>query len=97
MNSHITVSGLKFSKNLNAICHLSSSMSLEKRRTVMKKFVESQFKYCPLIWVRDFRTLNNEINCIHERALRAVYSDYKSSFHELLDKNCSFTIHQKNI
>ena len=43
------------------------------------------------------RTLNNKINCIHERALRTVYSDYESSFNELLDKDGSFTIHQRNV
>ena len=43
------------------------------------------------------RTLNNKINRIHERALRTVYSDYNSSFNELLDKDSSFTIHQRNV
>ena len=43
------------------------------------------------------RTLNNKTNHIHERALRTVYSDYNSSFNELLDKDGSFTIHQRNV
>ena len=43
------------------------------------------------------RTLKNKINRIHERALRTAYSDYNSSFNELLDKDGSFTIHQKNV
>ena len=43
------------------------------------------------------RTLNNKINRIHERALRNVYSDYNSSFNKLLDKDGSFTIHQRNV
>ena len=81
----------------NALCHISSSMSLEKRRTLMKAFIESQFNYCPLIWMLHSRTLNNKINRIHERALRTVYSDYNSSFNELLDKDGSFTIHQRNV
>ena len=69
-------------------------MSLEKRRTLMKAFIESQFSYCPLIWMLHSRTLNYKISRIHERALRTVYSDYNSSFNELLDKDDSFTIHQ---
>ena len=72
-------------------------MSLEKRRTLMKAFIESQFNYCPLIWMLHSRTLNNKINRIHERALRTVYSDYNSSFNEFLDKDGSFTIHQRNV
>ena len=43
------------------------------------------------------RTLNNKINRIQERALRTVYSDYNSPFNELLDKDGSFTIHQRNV
>ena len=41
------------------------------------------------------RTLNNEINRLHERALRILYSDYKASFNTLLDG--SFSIHHRNI
>ena len=41
------------------------------------------------------RTLNNKIYCVHERALGTVYFDYKSSFSYFLDKDDSFTIHQK--
>ena len=72
-------------------------MSLEKRRTLMKAFIETQFNYCILIWMLHSRTLNNKINHIHERELRTVYSDYNSSFYELLDKHDTFTIHQKNV
>ena len=72
-------------------------MSLEKRRTLMKAFTESQFNYYPLIWMLHSRTLNNKINRIHERALRAVYSDYNSSFNKLIDKDGYFRIHQRNV
>ena len=41
------------------------------------------------------RTMVNKINRIDERALRTLYSDYNSPFQELLDKDGSFTIHQR--
>ena len=63
----------------------------------MKKFVESQFNYCPLIWMFHSQTINYKINRLHERALRIVYSDYKLSFEGLLMKYNSFSIHEKNI
>ena len=72
-------------------------MPLEKRRIVMKTFIESQFNYCPLIWMFHSRTMNNKINRLHERALRIVYSDFKSSFEGLLMKDNSFSIHERNI
>ena len=95
--NHITEISLKVSKKINAHCRISSFMSLEKRRTLMKAFIESQFNYCPLIWMFHSRTLNNKINRIQDRALRTVYSDYNSSFNKLLDKDGSFTIHQRNV
>ena len=64
---------------------------------IMKAFIESQFGYCPLVWMFHSRSLNNKINRIHERALRIKYNDKSSSFQKLLDKDNSVTIHHKNI
>ena len=95
--NHITEICRKASKKINAVCRISSFMSLEKHRTVMKAFIEPQFNYCPLIWMLHSKPLNNKINRIHARALRTVYSDYNSPFNELFDKDGSFTIHQRNV
>ena len=43
------------------------------------------------------RGLNNKINHIHDRALRIVYNDYSSRFEDLLNKDKSVTIHQRNL
>ena len=43
------------------------------------------------------RDLNRKINHIHERGLRMVYMGYTSSFKDLLKKDGSVTIHQRNI
>ena len=72
-------------------------MFLEKPRIVMKTFVESQFNYSPLIWMLPSRSLKNKINRLYERALRIVYSDYKSSFKTLLEKDGSYSNHHRNI
>ena len=63
----------------------------------MKAFIESQFGYCPLIWMFHSRTLNNRINNLHERALRIVYKNKHLSFEELLRKDNSFSIHNRNL
>ena len=41
--------------------------------------------------------LNSRVNKPHERALRIVYQDYVSSSNELLEKDNSTTIHNRNI
>ena len=63
----------------------------------MRSFIMLQFSYCPLIWMCHSRTSNNQINKLHERALRLVYNDKSSSFRELLERGNSVTIHERNI
>ena len=72
-------------------------MDFEKRRSLMKAFVISQFNYCPLIWMFHNRALNNRINKIHERALRLVYQNKNLSFSELLELDNAVTMHQRNL
>ena len=43
------------------------------------------------------RTLNNKINHLHERAIRLVYKDHNSTFSELLCKDNTLNIHQRNL
>ena len=43
------------------------------------------------------RSLNNRINKIHERALRIVFKDKNATFSELLQRDGSVTIHERNI
>ena len=57
-------------KKLNALHRIGSHMSLDKRKMLLRAFIESQFSYCPLIWMFHSRTLNNKINQLHEKALR---------------------------
>ena len=72
-------------------------MKTDKKRIIMKAFINSQFGYCPLVWMNHSRKLNNRINKIHERALRVAYDDNLSSFRDLLIKDKSVTIHVKNL
>ena len=43
------------------------------------------------------RELNQKINKLHERALRVVYKNSDLTFRELLEKDESFTIHERNL
>ena len=43
------------------------------------------------------RQINHKINKLHERALRIVYNDHFSPFQELLSKDKSVTVHQRNL
>ena len=82
---------------LNALARIAPFMSVSKKRIIINSFIESRFRYCPLIWMFHSRGLNHKINRFHERALRITYNDKSSSYGELLTKDRSVTIHHRNI
>ena len=43
------------------------------------------------------RTINNNINHLHERCLRVTYNDKISSFKELLERDGPVPIHKSNL
>ena len=96
-NEHVSSLCRKASTKLSVLPSLSNFMIFKQRRILLKTFIESQFGYCPLIWMFHSRRVNNKINHLHERSLRIVYKDNYSSYVDLLVKDKSFTIHQRNI
>ena len=94
---HISKLCKKVSSKLHALARISNFMNQDKLRLIMKSFIESQFSYCPLVWMFHSRSLNNRINRLHERGLRLVYKDSHLTFDELLQKDNSFTIHHRNL
>ena len=87
----------KAGQKLAALSRICQFLNTDRKRLIMKSFIESQFSYCPLVWMFSGRFSNNRINHIHEKTLRIVYSDYRLSFEELLQKDKSISIHHRNI
>ena len=96
-NEHLNILCKKVGAKVTALARLVKIIPLEKKRLLMKVFIESQFSYCPLIWMFCSRKMNTKINYIHERALRLVYDDYNTSFEGLLKRDNSVSIHHRNI
>ena len=94
---HINNLCKKASNKLHTLIRISHFMSKDKLRLFMQAFINSQFGYCPLIWMFHSRQLNNRINRIHKRALQTVYNDKTSTFEELLTKDNSVLIHHKHL
>jgi len=55
----------KANKKLHALARIAKYINYDKLRIIMRTFVESQFNYCPLIWMFHSRSLNHKINKIH--------------------------------
>ena len=87
----------KANRKLTILSRMFKFLAFKKRRVVIKAYFESQFKYCPLVWMYHGRQVNNKINPLHERALRMIYEDSTSSFDTLLEIDMSFSDHDRNI
>ena len=82
---------------ISALGRVAPFMNIEKRKMIMNAFFNSQFSYCPLTWMFHNRLINNKINRLHERCLRIVYNDNQSTFEELLEKDNTVSVHQRNL
>ena len=96
-DEYILIQSKKTGRKLCALGRVCKFLNLERRRSLMKAFIESQFAHCPLVWMFCSRSSNNRINHLHERALRIVYNDHSSTSEDLLVKNNSISVHHKNI
>ena len=96
-DDHVILLCKKAGRKLAVLARSSKFMSFKQKRILMKTFVESQFGYCPLIWMFRSWKVNSKISHLQQRSLRIVYNDYMISFEDLLKKDNSFKIHYKNI
>ena len=87
----------KASQKLNALSRIAYQLDFNQRKLLMNAFITSQFSYARVVWMFHSRKQNHHINRIHEMVLRVVYKDYNSSFDELLEKDNSFKIHDRNV
>ena len=62
----------KVRRKLAVLAKLSKFRSFKQMRILMKTFLESQFGYCPLIWMFHSRKVNSQINHLQERYLRII-------------------------
>ena len=84
-------------RKLTIIARMSIILSFSKLRLLIKSFFDSQFSYCPLVWMFCGKVRNNRINKLQERALRILYEGDQSTFQHLLNKDKPITIHARNI
>ena len=94
---HITSLVKEGNQKLYALMRISKYLTKDKLRLIKKTFIESQFNYCPLLWMCHSRELNRKKNKLHERTLRVVYKNNDLTFEELLKMDDSFTIHERNL
>ena len=83
-SDHISKLVKSAGNKLNSMKRLSRYLHLKSRKALFHSFINSQFNYCPLIWFNCRKKDLKKIEKIQERGLRLVFSDYSSSYDDLL-------------
>ena len=86
-DKHVSNICSKANRKLSALTTEAKFLPFKKRMYSLQTFIESQFKYCPLVRIFRGRQSNDKINKLYESALRIVYNDPITSFEELLVKD----------
>ena len=67
--NYILIKCKKEERKLCALGRICKFLNLERWRSLIKAFVESQFAYFPLVWLFCSRSSNNCINHLHKLAI----------------------------
>ena len=95
-DDHISELCKKARGKIHTLARITTYMNLSKKGILMNAFFNSQFSYCHL-WICHSRANNSKINRLHERCLRIIYSDKQSSYEAFSEKDCSVSIHSRNL
>ena len=87
----------KAAKQINALCRLSQYLTTETKVLIYKSFVRSNVVYCPVVWHFCSKTSTDKMERIHYIALRLVYSDFDSSYEDLLKRTSMNTLKLINL
>ena len=96
-NKHANLICDDVSRKVSALMRLRTTLSTDQKLTLLNSYVMSQFNYCPTVWMFYGKVVNERVNRIHKRALRAVYNDFTSNYEQLLSKGNHQMIHQQNL
>ena len=84
---HISNICKKAATQLNVLQRLKSFIGFKEKKVLVQSFIFSNFEYCPLVWYFSSSKSLQNIEKLHERALRFLYNDHTSSYNDLLSKS----------
>ena len=72
-------------------------MADREKKIIVNSFILCHFNYCPFIWMLCGKGSQDKLEKINDRALRPAYSDYSSSYKDLLANSRVTTIHVQSV
>jgi len=85
-DSHVSHLCKKAAKQVNALGRISSYLSTNCKMKILQAFIISNFTYCSLVYHLCGARNERKLEKLQERALRAVFGDYLSSYDSLLER-----------
>ena len=85
-NDHIALITRKATRQLNCLKRVAYALNTNIKLLLYKSFVMSNLNYCPAVWHLCGVQNTKKIEKIQFRALKFVFSDYTSSYDDLLDR-----------
>ena len=82
---------------LYALRRLRKFLTLEKAKILACSMIESQFAYCPLIWMFCSKTDMQRVEKVQYKSLQVVYNNYMATYDELLALDNKLKIHQRHL
>ena len=83
---HIQQIYFKAGNHLNVLKRLSPFINCKDRMAISRSFILCHFEFCSVVWHFCGKTSIRRMEKIQERALRFVYGDYDTTYHDLLHK-----------
>ena len=82
---------------VGAITRLRFKLNIGQKILLYSSFILGQFGYCTNVWAFHGKKVQERINSIQKRSLRAVYNDFSLDLPQLLLKGNHATVHVNNI
>ena len=84
--SHVDDICNRASRQINSFKRFSKYLKIDKRLSVYKSFIQSNFSYCPVAWLFYGRKNSNKLEKLQERAFRIVFGDFSSIYEFLCER-----------
>ena len=82
---------------LDTLHRVRNYLTVKKVKFLANAFIDSQFNYAPLFWVFTDKSSILKMCKIYFQTLQANYNNYDKSYHDLLNFNNGFSIHQRHL
>ena len=92
---HVTNLCNKVRKKIQGLTRVFPFMPVTQINFLVVAYFLTHFEFCPLVWMKHDIVINNRTNGFYKTALRLVYSDFTSTFSELLIKDKFLTKYQR--